>query len=188
MGKRGPPPRPVALHRLAGTYNTTRHGPSAAEPQAPGDLRSEKAPKWLSARQRAIWRDIVKRAPLGVLRPIDRELLAQYVELVDRHQRAAAAQAKLDAGDGLPLLIRGISGLVPSPYLGIMTRASSVMVRLAAEMGFTPSGRARLGQPEAPRAPAAGDDTWASLRRFPVIEGGKAETGDLTPHERTRRS
>jgi P27 family predicted phage terminase small subunit len=185
MGKRGPPPRPVALHRLAGTYNVTRHGPRATEPQAPGDLRDEKPPRWLSARQRAIWRDIVKRAP-PVLRPIDRELLAQYVELVDRHQRAAAQQAKLDAGEGLPLLIRGAAGLLPSPYLGIMTRASLVMVRLAAEMGFTPSGRARLGQPEAPRPPADDNGAWSQLRRFPVIAGGKAARNGAAARARGR--
>jgi P27 family predicted phage terminase small subunit len=173
MGKRGPPPQPVALAKLKGTYQPVRHAKRTVEPEAPGDLAQCKPPRWLTRRQRAIWTDLMKRAPRGILRAIDRELVAVYCELVDRHQRAAAAQAKLDAGEGLPLVVRGAAGLAPSPYLRIMNQAALLMVRMQSEMGFSPAGRAILGQPEPPRAPAAGEDTWATLRRFPVIDGGK---------------
>jgi hypothetical protein len=132
MGKRCPPPRPVALHRLAGTYYATRHGSRAAEPPAPGELRDEKPPRRLSARQRAIWRDILKRAA-GVAgdRPRGPGAVVSSSSTAISGQRAAAAQAQLDAGEGLPLVVRDPSGLVPWPYLGIMTRTSLVMVRLA---------------------------------------------------------
>jgi phage terminase small subunit len=104
---------------------------------------------------------------------IDAELVGAYCELVDRHQRAAEAQARLDSGEGLPLVVRGASGLAPSPYLRIMNQATLLMVRLSSEFGFSPAGRAGLGRPEGPTAPGA-DGVWSTLRRFPVIDGGKA--------------
>jgi P27 family predicted phage terminase small subunit len=174
MARRGPKPKPVDLHRLEGTYERARHDKRAVEPEAPGDLGKIRPPKWLTERQRAIWRDVVKRAPRGILKAIDRELVAAYCELVDRHQRAAEAQARLDAGEGLPLVVRGVSGLVPSPYLRIMNQSVLLMLRLTGEFGFSPAGRAGLGRrPEGP--PAPGDDgVWSALRRFPVIVGGTA--------------
>jgi P27 family predicted phage terminase small subunit len=168
-------PKPVDLHRLEGTFQPVRHAKRAVEPAAEGDLGEINPPKGLTQRQRAIWRDVVKRAPRGILKAIDRELVAAYCELVDRHQRAAEAQARLDAGEGLPLVVRGPSGLVPSPYLRIMNQAVLLMVRLSSEFGFSPAGRAGLGRPEG-AGPSGDDSTWSVLRRFPVIDGGK--TGD----------
>jgi P27 family predicted phage terminase small subunit len=167
-------PKPVDLHRLEGTYQSVRHARRAIEPAAEGDLGEIMPPKWLTERQRAIWRDVVKRAPRGILRAIDAELVGAYCELVDRHQRAAEAQARLDAGEGLPLVVRGASGLVPSPYLRIMNQATLLMVRLSSEFGFSPAGRAGLGRPERPPPPGEDGGTWSVLRRFPVIDGGKA--------------
>jgi P27 family predicted phage terminase small subunit len=170
---RGPKPKPVALHRLEGTYQRVRHAKRAAEPEAAGDLGELAPPQWLTERQRAIWADVIKRAPRGILRAIDRELVAAYCELVDRHQRAAEAQARLDAGEGLPLLIRGATGLQVSPYVRVMNSAVLLMVRLQSEMGFSPAGRAALGTPETAGA-ADSSDTWSVLRRYPVVDGGKA--------------
>jgi P27 family predicted phage terminase small subunit len=172
MARRGPKPKPVDLHRLEGTYQRVRHDKRAVEPAAPGDLAEIQPPAWLTERQREIWGDVVKRAPKGILKAIDRELVAAYVELVDRHQRAAEGQARIDSGEGLPLLVRGTSGLAPSPYLRIMDQATLLMVRLSSEFGFSPAARAGLGQPEGASPPDA-DGTWSVLRRFPVIDGGK---------------
>jgi len=61
-------PKPVDLHHLEGTYQRVRHDRRAVEPEAPGDLAELKAPKWLTERQRAIWDDVIKRAPRGILR------------------------------------------------------------------------------------------------------------------------
>jgi phage terminase small subunit len=109
---------------------------------------------------------------LRILRAIDAELVGAYCELVDRHQCAAEGQARIDSGEGLPLLVRTASGLAPSPYLRIMNQATLLMVRLSGEFGFSPAGRAGLVRAEA----AVGDEnsTWSTLRRFPVIDGGKA--------------
>jgi len=63
-------PKPVDLHHLEGTYQRVRHDRRAVEPEAPADLAELRAPKWLTERQRAIWADVVKRAPRGILRAI----------------------------------------------------------------------------------------------------------------------
>jgi P27 family predicted phage terminase small subunit len=171
-------PKPVDLHRLEGTYQRVRHAKRAVEPETPGDLVEIRAPKWLTERQRAIWRSVLSRAPRGILKAIDAELVAAYCELVDRHQRAAEAQARLDAGEGLPLVVRGASGLAPSPYLRILNQTTLLMLRLQNEFGFSPAGRAGLGQPAGPRDEAGADGgPWSVLRRFPVIAGGKT-SGD----------
>jgi P27 family predicted phage terminase small subunit len=178
MARRGPKPKPVSVHKLQGTFQPVRHAKRAIEPEAQGELAELAPPAWLTKRQSEIWRSVLSRAPKGILRAIDAELVAAYCELADRQQRAAEAQAKLDAGESLPLVVRGGAGLVPSPYLRIMNQATLLMVRLQSEFGFTPVGRARLGQPDDPRS-GEGEDggAWSVLRRFPVIAGGKT-SGD----------
>lgn len=130
--------KPIALHRLAGTYQPSRHAHRALEPEAPGDLALTGPPEWLTERQRELWADILSRAPRGILRAIDAELLANYCELVDRYITAAKAQAEcpLVNADG-----------VMSPYLSIMNRAIPLITKLAAQMGFTPVARTTLGVP-----------------------------------------
>jgi len=173
MARRGPKPNPISLLRLQATYEPSRHDRRQFEPVALGELADDAPPTWLTERQRAIWQGVIARAPKGILRAIDAELLAAYCELVDRPQRAAEAQARLDAGEGLPLLVRGASGLALSPYLRILNQTTMLMLRLQSEFGFTPAGRAGLGTPAEPRA-AGADNTWSVLRRFPVVDGGKA--------------
>jgi phage terminase small subunit len=97
----------------------------------------------MTERQREIWAGILADAPHGLLRRIDRQLLVNYVELVERHERAAIAQRQVDNAAGTaPLLSRiGIS-----PYLKIMNHCVMLMSKLQSELGFTPSARAALGR------------------------------------------
>jgi P27 family predicted phage terminase small subunit len=170
---RGRPPKPVSLHRLEGTFDASRHARRAAEPAAPGELAGMRPPEWMTKRQRVIWSSVLGRAPKGLLRAIDYEVFAQYIELVDRYERAIAAQAQLDARNPeAPMLVKGSTGVVMSPYIRIIDRTVLLMARLQSELGFTPVGRARLGEPDKPREPT-GSDSWGVLRTFPVIQGGK---------------
>lgn len=52
-----------------------------------------------------------------------------------------------------------------------MNQASALMLQIGAELGFSPSARARLGQP-AEREPQD-DSDWSTLRKFPVVGGGR---------------
>jgi hypothetical protein len=59
-------------------------------------------------------------------------------------------QAQLDQGTKLPLLTKTKDGTaVPSPYLGIMTRAAAIMIKAASELGFSPASRPRLATGQA---------------------------------------
>src|SRR4051812_10404221 len=125
---RGRKPIPTDLHKLRGTLNTTRHGKGqSGEPEAMGDLSPE-PPGWMSEGQQASWRYAVEHAPRGILRQIDRGILAVWVEAEERHRTAAMMQAQLDQGTKLPLLTKTKDGTaIASPYLGILNRAAAIM-------------------------------------------------------------
>jgi len=161
------------LHRLRGTYQPVRHDKRAVEPVTTGELGEVGPPEWMTESQRAIWQDILKRVPKGILRAIDAELFAAYCELVDCHQQVVQAQAAMNAKSEAPFLIRSASGVVLSPYVRIRNQTVLLMARLASEMGFSPTSRAALGTPREPNAPSDGDGTWGELKRFPVVTGKK---------------
>jgi phage terminase small subunit len=145
--RRGPRPKPIATHRLEGTYDASRHARRAIEPQAPGSLADIRPPPWMTRRQKAIWAEALKDAPVAVLGRIDRFLFQRWVVLADAWEKAAIAQNKVDENASAPLLSRAGPVVQASPYLGIMNRTALVMGRLEAELGFTPSARASLGVP-----------------------------------------
>jgi P27 family predicted phage terminase small subunit len=145
----GRPPKPIQLHRIEGTFRPDRHD-SRVEPEAPGSLNGVRPPSWMSRRHRQLWREILADAPHALLRRIDRQLLVNYVELVERHERAAKAQSKIDATATTPLLSRNGGVVTVSPYVRIMNHCVLLMTKLQSEMGFTPSARASLGVPMLP--------------------------------------
>ncbi|HWX47936.1 MAG TPA: phage terminase small subunit P27 family [Roseomonas sp.] len=169
MPRPGPKPIPTALHQLRGSFNATRHGRDrAGEPQAEGEL-SAVAPDWMSPGQRESWAYAMAHAPKGILKAIDRGVLAIWVEAEDRHRTAVQQQARLDASSSLPLMTRGKDGQpIASPYLRLIRHAAETMLRAASELGFTPASRPRLapGQTEAP----AVESPWTRLK---VIHGGQ---------------
>jgi P27 family predicted phage terminase small subunit len=112
----------------------------------------------------------VEHAPRGILKAIDRGVLAVWVEAEERHRTAATMQARLDQGAKLPLLTKTKDGTaVPSPYLGIMNRAAAIMIKAASELGFSPAARPRLAASAAQEL-ADGHSPWARLK---VVHGGK---------------
>jgi P27 family predicted phage terminase small subunit len=160
MRRGGPKPKPTVLHRLHGTLNPTRHRDRAREPIAAGDL--EEPPADLDAEEQADWRYAIEHAPKGVLRQIDRDMLALWCKTKTRYRRAEIAQAAINLRNPLlPDVIRSASGaLLPSPYAGIMNKAALLLIRLAEQMGFTPVSRPRLIGPEA----GAGEDEERWMR------------------------
>jgi phage terminase small subunit len=167
---RGRRPKPTALHRLQGTFNPTKHKRDRAlEPIAEGDLHA--APPGLTPSQRASWRYAIAHAPRSILKKIDRGILKIWVIAEDRLDTANRMQAKLDASTELKLLVRGPLGLGPSPYEGIIDKASKRMVRAAQELGFSPAARPRIHADPPPPEPDE-DDPWRLLR---LIPGGKSE-------------
>jgi P27 family predicted phage terminase small subunit len=164
-GARGRPPRPIAQVKLQGDYRPYRHDKRAIEPTAPGELKDCQPPQWMSESQRALWHDILERAPLGLLAAIDLELFAAYVEVVDCYNAAVKTQNELRLFD---------AQCAVSPYRKVIKDCLLLMVRLQSEMGFTPAARARLGQPAEPPPLGKEADPWALLRHLPVNNGKAA--------------
>jgi phage terminase small subunit len=172
---RGRPPKPVAIHRLQGTYQRVRHDRRAQEPAAPGELSECAPPAWLSDNQRRrLWGELLADAPKGLLRRADQRLFAQYVVLIDYFERAVIAQNALDAESRVPLLMRGQQSVAISSYVRLVSGLVPLLDSLQSELGFTPTARARFGVPAAPIEPLEPpSEAWAELRRFPVISGGR---------------
>jgi phage terminase small subunit len=188
MARTGRKPKPTALHKIEGTFNTTRHrGRSDAAPVAESDVIDE-APEGLTEGQAEGWRYALRHAPKNVLRKIDRSALFIWVEAEDRHRRAVEAQARLDDRQpGSPFLIarRHASKkkpkpgedpepdrveLVVSPYLSVINNAATLMLRAASELGFTPASRPRLAESN-PGVASPNDSPFKKLR---IMQGGKA--------------
>lgn len=165
---RGRKPVPTSLHKLRGTFNSTKHKRDrAGEAVACGNL--DAAPGWMTEDQQAGWRYVIEHAPSGVLKRIDLGVLAVWVIAEDQHRISAIQQAKIDANTALPLLSRDKNGLpIASPYLGVMNRTGMRMLKAGSELGFSPAARPRLGGSE--ESAAKDDSPW---RQLSVIQGGK---------------
>jgi P27 family predicted phage terminase small subunit len=144
MARTGRPPKPTALLKLRGTYESGRHGKrvDGRSAIAVGDLGEP--PADLTESQEDVWRYAVANMPRGVMKAIDRDMLRIWVEASDRHNTARLMQAVLDRDSVLKLLIKTPNGLAPSPYNDIMDKCAKTMIRVAQELGFSPVSRARI--------------------------------------------
>ena len=152
---RGRKPKPAALHGLHG--NPGHRAPKADGPDLP--RRAPACPKHLGPEGRAEYRRICRLLKgRGVLAETDRAVLTAYAEAWQAYVRASAEVAR----DGPELTSTTTGQTYTSPAYHRMTGAAKTMVRLAAELGLTPTARARLKvEPEA----EAGDPLLDLLRR-----------------------
>lgn len=129
------------------------------EPIAPGRLTTP--PDWLTKRQKADWAYAIDNAPLALLRRIDLELLCVFVVAADLHRQASQGIAQF----GLLMHAAGSGQPIQSPYVSVVSRQALIMVKAAAELGFTPSSRARmaLSGGDDPKRPEAGNDPAAEF-------------------------
>lgn len=99
-----------------------------------------RVPSELSREAKKYWRQIVKDAPLGLLRACDGQALKRYVIALCIYNKAVADLEKSSS------IIRSKNGTpIHNPHLGILNRQTEILLRLEGEFGFTPSARARLG-------------------------------------------
>lgn len=153
---------------MQGTFHPSRHAGREVEAEAPGDLATRPPPEWMTATQREFWTETLVDAPQGILRRADWPLFAAYCEVWDRYTRLVQAQQRLDAGLDLPFLVKGSAGPVISPYLRACNQCLVLLVRYAAELGFSPAARAQLGRPADDREDD-GADEWAALRKLRLV-------------------
>jgi phage terminase small subunit len=159
--RRGPKNKPTTLLQLHGTWNPTRHGGRAADAAAPDKLGEP--PGDLSPAEADRWQAALAAAPRGLLGKSDESLLRLWCYHEATFLQAREMQRALDAGNKLPLLIKGRAGdMVMSPYVKIMQRSSMVMLRMIEQLGFSPVARVGLGQVDA-TDPTGEDARWAQL-------------------------
>ena len=123
----------------------------ARQLETPGDLKD--APDWFTPAQRGDWDYAIANAPRDVLRKIDKAVLAAFIVAADVHRQASMAL------QSTALLVKTPAAqlLMQNPYLPIINRQMLLMIRAAAELGFTPCSRARI---ESGRPPAEPMGDW----------------------------
>ncbi len=133
--QRGRKPKPTHLKILAG--NPGKRPLPQHEPKPVGDL--SEAPDWFSESQRTGWEYVMKHAPRGLLKRLDRSVLAIWVVAEDLHRQAAIEVAK---GNLTSFTEKG--GEVQSPYVAILNNQARIMLKAAADLGFSPAARPRI--------------------------------------------
>jgi phage terminase small subunit len=143
----------------------------------PPDARAAGAlgepPGDLSPAEADCWRRALAAAPAGVLAQIDESVMRLWCYHEARVLEARRMQAILDQTNQLPLLIKTRAGdFVPSPYVGIMNKSTTLMLRMAEILGFCPTARVGLGKAEDGEIPE-GEERWAMLAemRCKVVNG-----------------
>lgn len=134
---KGRKPKPSYLRVLDG--NAGRRPENPDEPKPVGDLEEQAPPSWLSDEQKTGWRYAMEHAPRGLLKKLDRGTLTVWVVAESIHADAAQQVARLGS------LLKSKGGVpYQNPYLSIANKQASIMMKAAAEMGFTPSSRSRV--------------------------------------------
>lgn len=142
--------KPTPLKVVQGTFRKDRA--NAREPLPSGDL--VEAPDHFSEEQKAVWDYAISNAPAGLLKKLDLSVLEAWATACVFHREAS----KKVSSDGQ--IVSTPSGYpVTNPYMSNMNKQAQIMLKAAAEMGFTPSSRSRIIVAEETIA----DDPWARL-------------------------
>jgi len=153
---RGRKPTPSHLKVLRG--NPGKRALNHNEPIPVGDLADP--PAWMSETQRSGWNYAIEHAPAGLLRKLDRSVLTVWVVAEELHRRASEQVEKFGILTKAPH-----TGLpIQSPFLPVLNRQAGVMLKCAAELGFTPASRSRIQLVEA--VTGTGEDEWDRLDRM----------------------
>lgn len=133
---RGRKPKPSYLRVLDGNASHSA-GPRLEEPIPTGDIAEP--PRDFSPEQQRVWRYAIENAPPGMLKLIDTSVFAVWV----------IAQATLDECrqkvTEFGILVEGPKGdPVANPYQKELNRQAAIIMKAAAELGFSPTARPRV--------------------------------------------
>ena len=134
---RGRKPKPSYLRALDG--NAGRRPGNTEEPLPKEPLKGEEPPPWMDGPQAAAWRYAMEHAPAGMLRSLDRSILSAWVVAEVLHADAATRVQKLGT------ILKSKEGVpYQNPWLSVLNKQALIMMKAAAELGFTPSSRSRV--------------------------------------------
>jgi P27 family predicted phage terminase small subunit len=151
----GRPPKSKALHLLHGNPSHKRlddiEEPLPRSPLGP-------PPEFLSEEAREVWAHLQNVMPLGLIASCDLPIMSAYCNAVALH-RHAVIQMRETGG----AVIRNHDGdLVKNSWLFVQDRQALLTLRLASELGLTPTARASMA---ARLATAAGTGSMPGERR-----------------------
>lgn len=131
----GGKPKPSYMRVLEG--NASKRPLNKDEPKPRTPLADP--PDSLSDRQKEIWRNALTHAPPDLLKGLDESVFKVWVVAYDYHDQANVMVQKhgvfMKTKNGTP---------IQCPWIAVVNRQALVMMRAAAEMGFTPSARSRV--------------------------------------------
>jgi len=140
MGRRGPPPKPVALRVLHGNPGKR---PLNGKPQPP--VEAPRCPKALNPEARKVWKRIVPQLKMmGVLASVDRDALVAYCRT---YARWKAAEDFLEKhGEVYPIRDEGgkVKCMMQFPQVAIARNLLQTLRAYQQEFGLTPSARSRI--------------------------------------------
>ncbi len=135
--KPGPPPKPTAL------ITSWRAKKRTGEPRPP--KAAPTCPKSLSPAAKKKFRETVKhQQSMGLESPVDRDVVALYADLWTWLEDCRAFLRK--HGETYPVKDDAgkVTGFRLFPQVNLSLKLAIQVARLEAELGLTPSGRARL--------------------------------------------
>jgi len=133
---RGRKPVPTYLKVLRGNPGKRALNKNERIPEG----RLADSPDWMTEGQKAGWNYAIEHAPLGLLKKLDRSVLAAWVVAEDLHRRASEQVEKFGIltkapNTGLP---------IQSPYLPVLNKQAQIILKAAEQLGFTPASRTRI--------------------------------------------
>jgi phage terminase small subunit len=138
----GRKPLPTTIAELHGSPNH-RNRANKREPVPPPLVdpvtASDAAPAGFTDGQRAEWEWTLANAPREMLRKIDRNLMASWCIAAD-----IANQAGVELGAKGALVDHPTRGRIIASAWRVHKEATLTMIRLAEQMGFSPTARARI--------------------------------------------
>ena len=165
MATRGRKPAPIELKLLKGNPGKRPINAKASVLQQPEALTEDAAPGMLLDEAKPYWDHAIAHAPRGLLRKLDIYLLAAWCNAAYRYEYNIRLAAKSDV---IPVRGAKLAGLdakdrpvMHNPFSTAARAYLKDMTMLAAELGFTPSSRARLGAAES--AVSNLEDPWEQI-------------------------
>jgi len=137
---RGRRPKPTRLKVLTGNpgkrpLNLREPRPAAEPPECPAELGPVAKCEWE--------RMVAELSKLRILTQLDRAALAAYCGAYALWAEATEAIQKYGT------MVKSPSGYPQqSPYVAVANRQAEIMIRIAAEFGFTPASRGRITAPQ----------------------------------------
>lgn len=177
------PRKSAAALRLEGSFRGDRHKARDLAPEGGAELLTEAPPAHLTARQCAIWHEVLAVLPAGLARLADRFIVAAYVQCLDAYREAMTSTA-IEGSTA-----RGSQGQpVPSAHFRVSMMALDRLHALGSRLGLDPQSRLRVADamPDRP-AEASEGDPWAIFEAKVAQASAKARAQPPKP-TRSRRN